>query len=134
MKKGDQIFVGFDKMKKAEVITRAYLDNGYEERFIINNLKRLNKELGSNFDLEKFDAFPYFDPHSRCMEFVVISKEDQEVEIEGQVMSIKEAEVIKTGKSRKWLTREAVELFQLGGMEKVAMFEDEKEYYSYIVF
>ena len=30
MKKGDQIFVGFDKMKNAQVITRAYLDNGYE--------------------------------------------------------------------------------------------------------
>ena len=29
MKKGDQIFVGFDKMKNAQVITRAYLDNGY---------------------------------------------------------------------------------------------------------
>lgn len=43
MKKGDQIFVGFDKMKSAEVITRAYLDNGYEHRFLINNLKRLNK-------------------------------------------------------------------------------------------
>ena len=37
MKKGDQIFVGFDKMKSAEVITRAYLDNGFEQKFLLNN-------------------------------------------------------------------------------------------------
>ena len=29
MKKGDQLFVAFDKMKNPEVIARAYLDNGY---------------------------------------------------------------------------------------------------------
>lgn len=51
MKKGDQIFVGFDKMKSAEVITRAYLDNGFEQKFLLNNLKRLNKELDANFNL-----------------------------------------------------------------------------------
>ena len=52
MKKGDQIFVAFDKMKDPEVIMRAYLDNGYERTFIMNSLKRLNRELEANFDLE----------------------------------------------------------------------------------
>lgn len=105
MKKGDQIFVGFDMMKSAEVITRAYLDNGFESDLIMNNLSRMNKELGSNFDLEQYDPFPYFDPHNRCIELVIISKKDQKVNLNGQEFEIQEAEVIKTGKSRKWLMK-----------------------------
>ena len=67
MKKGDQLFVAFDKMKDPEVIERAYLDNGYESQFLINGLKRVNKELEADFNPNQFYPFPAFDPNSRCL-------------------------------------------------------------------
>ena len=42
------------------------------------------------------------------MEFIIISQEEQEVSIGDKKIEIGEAEVIKTGKSRKWLIKEAI--------------------------
>ena len=57
MNPDDLLFIGFDLQKDPHVIVRAYDDSqGVSVRFNINLLRRMNNELGANFDLDKVDA------------------------------------------------------------------------------
>ena len=63
LKKGDKFVIGLDMLKDPEIIQKAYFnESGLEEKFIMNNLSRINKELKGSFNLEKFYPHSFFDP------------------------------------------------------------------------
>lgn len=79
---GDLLFVGFDLKKNPKNILAAYNDvAGITKDFNLNLLQRINTELGANFNLDKFDHFPVYNPISGACKSFLISLEEQEVKI-----------------------------------------------------
>ncbi len=55
LNKGDYAFIGFDLKKNPKIILDAYNDKqGITKSFNLNLLKRINRELGADFDIRCF--------------------------------------------------------------------------------
>src|SRR5918993_313240 len=58
MNDNDRLFIGFDMQKDPRTIVAAYDDaQGITAAFNLNLLKRINRELGGDFDIEKFSHY-----------------------------------------------------------------------------
>jgi dimethylhistidine N-methyltransferase len=83
MTTGDMLFVGFDMKKSPDIVLPAYNDPyGYTADFNLNLLKRMNRELGANFDLNKFWHYAAYDPVTGSAKSYLISQEKHEVYFE----------------------------------------------------
>lgn len=80
---GDYLLVGFDLKKNIKTLARAYSDSGNLTRdFNLNLLRRINRELGGDFDLDKFEHYASYNPILGAMESFLIAREAQHVHIE----------------------------------------------------
>lgn len=83
LKNGDMLLIGFDLKKDIELFLSAYNDPaGVTAAFNLNVLKRINRELGGQFDVAKFRHFGTYDVFTGAMESYLVSLEQQEVYIE----------------------------------------------------
>lgn len=136
MKKGDKFVVGVDMMKDPYLIQRAYFNElGLENRFIMNNLSRINNELEGTFDLDKFYPHTYFNPETKSERACIISKEDQTVKVHGKEYHFDAYETIEVLQSRKF-TQEDLNRFgeQYGNMKTLQHFDDEKKYMRVCIY
>ncbi len=79
---GDQVLIGFDMKKNIELLLAAYNDKqGVTAAFNKNLLKRINRELGGDFDLAAYRHFATYDVFSGAMESYIVSLEQQTVVI-----------------------------------------------------
>ena len=63
MNANDLLFIGFDLQKDPRTIVRAYDDaRNVTAEFNLNLLRRINRELGANFDLEEFSHYASYHP------------------------------------------------------------------------
>ncbi len=82
MNEKDRIFIGFDMQKDPRVIVRAYDDSqGVTAAFNMNLLRRINRELGADFDLDKFSHYAQYRPVECAARSFLISREKQTVHI-----------------------------------------------------
>jgi L-histidine N-alpha-methyltransferase len=82
LNKGDLALIGFDLKKDPEVILKAYNDpTGYTRAFNLNLLRRINRELDGDFELDRFEHFPSYNPLSGEARSYLISKIKQQVYI-----------------------------------------------------
>ncbi|HYJ90247.1 MAG TPA: L-histidine N(alpha)-methyltransferase [Pyrinomonadaceae bacterium] len=82
MNLNDLLFIGFDLQKDPHVIVQAYDDaQGVTAKFNLNLLKRINRELGSDFDLEKWTHYAVYRPIACAARSFLISREKQKVYI-----------------------------------------------------
>ncbi|MDB5013447.1 MAG: dimethylhistidine N-methyltransferase [Daejeonella sp.] len=106
MNPGDLLFVGFDLKKNPQVILDAYNDKqGFTRDFNLNLLTRINNELDADFDLEKFQHYPSYDPEYGSCKSYLVSKCKQSVFIKGntnQRFHFEEGEVIRMEISHKY--------------------------------
>ena len=80
--KRDRVLIGFDLHKNPATILNAYDDSlGVTAKFNLNLLKRINRELGGDFDIEKFTHYAGYHPIERAARSFLISLEDQTVSI-----------------------------------------------------
>lgn len=79
----DLLFIGFDLQKDPHVILDAYDDEqGVTAAFNLNLLRRINRELGANFNLENFSHYAIYRPVECAARSFLISREKQSVFIE----------------------------------------------------
>lgn len=79
---GDLMLIGFDLKKDPKRILNAYNDAaGITRRFNLNLLKRINDELGGDFDPETFIHYPVYDPMTGECRSYLVSKKQQSVAI-----------------------------------------------------
>lgn len=65
MRLHDSLMIGLDLQKDPAVIRAAYDDAaGHTRDFNLNLLRRINNELGANFDLDAFTHAPEYDPET----------------------------------------------------------------------
>jgi len=133
----DLLFVGFDQKKNPQVILDAYNDaTKVTETFNKNLLARINRELGANFNLEKFTHWETYNPETGTAKSYLVATEFQTVTIEAldKVFYFEKWETIHTEISQKyddhiikWLANEA-------GLVIETSFTDSKQYYKNYAF
>lgn len=125
---GDLLFIGVDLKKDPKKILLAYNDpNGITAEFNYNLLRRINRELGGNFDIEQFEHHPTYDPVTGECKSTLLSKKEQEVKIDGQTFHFAKWEPIHTEISRKYSVKQLHQLANKAGFEvKKDLFDSNK--------
>lgn len=129
----DRLFIGFDLQKDPHVIVNAYDDaKGVTAEFNLNLLRRINRELGANFDLEKFSHYAVYRPVECAARSFLISREKQTVRIEGlnRSFEFEEWEAIFMEISQKYTRGMIDELAAASGFEIERSFFDSRKYYT----
>ncbi len=132
LNEGDKVVIGFDLKKDINQMLQAYNDHeGITRKFNLNLLHRINRELGGNFHIERFQHFSTYDVFSGAMESYLVSLEEQEVYIEeiGQTFSFRPWEPIHTEYSYKYLESDIMELAKQTGFSIDDQVYDSKKYF-----
>jgi dimethylhistidine N-methyltransferase len=97
------LVIGFDLVKDPGVLERAYDDSaGVTAEFNLNVLRRLNRDLGADFDLGAFRHQAVWVPEATRIEMRLISAEVQTVTIAGEAISFAANEPIITEHCHKY--------------------------------
>ena len=132
MNSDDLLFIGFDLHKDPHVIVRAYDDaQGVTAQFNLNLLRRINRELGANFDLEKFSHYALYRPNEYAARSFLISREAQTVYIEAlnHKFDFKAWEPIFMEISQKFSLEMIEDLARASGFQTAKNFFDSKNYF-----
>jgi dimethylhistidine N-methyltransferase len=133
----DLLFMGFDQKKEPQKILNAYNDDtGITEAFNKNVLTRINRELGGNFDLNKFKHWEVYDPETGTAKSFLVATKAMEVSIEALKLTVNfdQWETIHTEISQKYDDKIVGWLAEEAGLKIETSFTDEKEYYKDYVF
>lgn len=132
MSEGDLLFVGFDLQKDPHVIAAAYDDaTGVTARFNLNLLTRINRELGGDFDLDKFTHYANYRPIEGSARSFLVSCEKQTVNIKalGRSFDFEQWEAVFMEISQKYSMAFIGSLADESGFEIKQNFFDHRRYY-----
>ncbi len=106
LRPGDRFIVGADLQKEPAILHAAYNDAaGVTARFNCNLLERINRELGADFDLRRFEHLAFYNVREGRIEMHLRSTADQTVRVDGEEIRFRAKETIHTESSYKY-TRE----------------------------
>ncbi len=117
---GDGLLLGVDLLKPLPVMLAAYDDGlGVTAAFDLNLLARINRELGADFDLNRFEHLARWNPTERRVEMHLLSRRAQEVAIRARGTRVRfcVGETIWTEGSHKYEEEEPVALAARAGFE-----------------
>ncbi|HXW15708.1 MAG TPA: L-histidine N(alpha)-methyltransferase [Terriglobia bacterium] len=124
---GDALLLGTDLEKSLAQLIAAYDDPlGVTALFNRNLLARINRELGGNFDLARFEHVALYNARERRIEMHLRSVESQTVSIEGASFTFDRDETIWTESCHKYGRHEAREMAERTGFECVAQWVDDE--------
>jgi L-histidine N-alpha-methyltransferase len=133
MSPADGFLIGFDLVKDAGTLERAYDDAaGVTAEFNLNLLRVMNRDLGADFDTGAFRHRALYDPVKERIEMHLVSSRDQIVRIPSIDLTLHfaEGESIRTELSHKY-TRDSVDsLLRSGGLRLSDWFTDEEESFA----
>lgn len=127
---GDHLMIGFDLKKGIAQLVRAYNDaGGITAQFNLNLLRRVNRELGGNFNLDRFQYYSTYNVFSGAIESYVVSCEKQMVHIEtlNRSFSFEAWEPVHTEYSHKYLQSDIALLAEETGFEIVDQLYDSRQ-------
>ncbi|KAA3610002.1 MAG: L-histidine N(alpha)-methyltransferase [Calditrichaeota bacterium] len=125
------LLIGVDLKKDTSLLNNAYNDSrGVTAEFNLNQLKRFNKELGSNFNLDDFRHDAFYNKKEGRMEMHLISKKDQTVKLNGSIISFNKDESIWTESSYKYSLDEFKNIANDAGFSVENVWIDEAELFS----
>ncbi len=110
---GGALLLGVDLLKEPSVIHQAYNDaQGVTAAFNLNLLARANRELKTNFVLDQFSHWAFYNAPLHRIEMHLVSLKKQEVHLADQVFVLEEGETLHTENSHK---------FSIDGIQKLAL-------------
>ncbi len=133
MSKSDQLLIGADLRKDPNMIRRAYDDShGITKRFNLNLLKRINRELGADFDLDAWDFYCSYNPLNGEVRSYLISKKEQKVNIKAldRAFDFERHELVWTELSKKYTLEELSGICAEAGLEHRAHFLDKNKQFT----
>jgi L-histidine N-alpha-methyltransferase len=139
MTKKDRFVVGIDLDKDESVLIKAYEAGPPNRSFFLNMLRRINNELGANFDLTAFQqestydrSVPYQGIQDRCVNLKLVTTEPQEVFVSHLDLEVHldPGDAVQVGTSRKFRQQDIERLFSLAGLRLRRQWLDRKRYYS----
>lgn len=127
---GDLVLIGFDLKKNPKDILAAYNDpTGITKAFNLNLLKRINHELGANFDLTRFDHYPTYNPITGACKSYLISLDNQQITIGEETFTFYKHEPVWTELSLKYSEAQIDELSVLTGFSALNKYFDDKRWF-----
>lgn len=132
MNPNDLLFIGFDLQKDPHVIASAYDDAaGVTASFNLNLLRRINRELGGNFDLDKFTHYANYRPIEGSARSFLVSREKQTVRIDAldREFEFEQWEAVFMEISQKYSLAMIDDLARESGFTIKQNFFDGKNYY-----
>jgi dimethylhistidine N-methyltransferase len=113
---GGGLLIGLDLQKDRETLEAAYNDaRGVTAEFNLNLLRRINQELGADFDLDGYQHLAVYNELKGRIEIYVRSLRQQTVTVGDQTFDVAEGERICTEYSHKYELRDfAEQAFQAG--------------------
>jgi L-histidine Nalpha-methyltransferase len=136
MSAGDYFLLGADRVKNIDVLNAAYNDvQGLTAEFNLNVLRVLNRELGSNFDLNRFRHQAHFNASEGRIEMHLVSLEAQEIRFNALQDSFKleRGESILTEISQKFQAEEIESLLLDCDFELVRHYQPDNQYFSLLL-
>jgi dimethylhistidine N-methyltransferase len=103
LERGGAFLIGVDLKKDVEILEDAYNDSeGITAEFNRNILRRMNRELSADFDIEKFEHSAFYNHDRDRIELHLVSLADQTVRVANREVSFEEGETIHTENSYKY--------------------------------
>lgn len=123
--------VGVDLKKDKRVLDAAYNDaRGVTAKFNLNVLRRMNAEIGGNFDLAKFRHRAFYDPSKGRIEMHLESRGAQDVRVAGKTFRFADGETVHTENSYKYIVDEFKDFAKARGFESAAVWTDPEMLFS----
>ncbi len=125
----DRLLLGTDLDKDPATLEAAYDDaRRVTARFNLNILERINRELGGDFELDRFRHESRYNAGLRRVEMHLVSRADQEVAIPAAGLTVRLAagESIHTENSHKYTPEMLQTLADRAGFEEEAAWTDRR--------
>ena len=101
--RGSGLLIGVDLVKDHQTLHDAYNDReGVTAEFNLNMLRRINREIGADFNLEDWEHHAFFNSEESRIEMHLESKSDQVVHVDGTELWVAKGESILTEYSHKY--------------------------------
>ena len=123
----DQLLLGTDLVKDPATLECAYDDaQGVTARFNLNLLERINRELGGEFDLDRFTHRAVYRADRERVEMHLESRAEQVVRIRDANLTVRfrEGETIHTENSHKYTPQRLQELARRSGFGEEGAWTD----------
>ncbi|HEX5762970.1 MAG TPA: L-histidine N(alpha)-methyltransferase [Solirubrobacterales bacterium] len=133
LKPGDHLLLGTDLVKETPRLEAAYDDAaGVTAEFNKNVLAVLNRELGADFDLERFEHVARYDAAAARMDIGLRSLAEQTVRLPALDMAVRFAagETMRTEISAKFTRPKLEQIYDEAGLTMVGWFTDPAEDYA----
>ncbi|MDA1308386.1 MAG: L-histidine N(alpha)-methyltransferase [Proteobacteria bacterium] len=125
------LLIGVDLRKDAKILHAAYNDAaGVTAAFNLNLLRRINGELGGDFDLDAFAHDARWVPEPGQIEMHLVSTHAQTVSIDGESFDFEAGESIHTEDSHKYGIAEFKALAGEAGWNSIDCWTDPDELFS----
>jgi dimethylhistidine N-methyltransferase len=126
-----EMLVGVDLKKDPAILDRAYNDRaGLNAAFNLNLLERINRELGGNLEIARFEHLAFYSAEKGRMELYLKSLADQTATIAGHSFHFAEGERIHTENSYKYAIPEFHALAARAGFLSVHTWTDPGDLFS----
>ena len=125
------LLLGVDLLKEPSIIHNAYNDaQGVTAAFNLNLLVRANKELNTNFVIDQFSHWAFYNAPLHRVEMHLVSLKKQEVKIVDQRFTLEEGETLHTENSYKFSVEGIQKLAMSQGLEVGPLWTDPKHWFG----
>jgi dimethylhistidine N-methyltransferase len=135
LSEGDMLLIGFDLKKNPKTVLAAYNDKeGITKRFNLNLPERINRELGGDFDINKFEHYPTYDPENGACKSYLVSTCDQVVRIGSNAVHFAKDEYIFMEISQKFTIAQIDNMAVNASFRAIHHFFDSKKWFTDVVW
>ncbi len=131
---GSYLFIGMDRIKDVDVLTRAYDDAaGVTAEFNLNLLRRINRELGGTIPVEAFRHRAIWNDRMSRIEMHLEAVRDVQFSVAGETFAFRAGETIHTENSHKYGFRDSRLLLRAAGWAVVREWTDAEDQFALIL-
>ncbi len=123
--------LGIDLQKSPDILEAAYNDvAGVTSEFTLNLLARLNRDIGSDFDLGGFKHRAYYSIERGSIETFLVSQKRQTVQVQGRSFEFSEGEAMQVEYSHKYTDAGFAAMAAEAGLKVVRGWNDPKDWFG----
>lgn len=126
-----EALIGIDLDKDSAILEAAYNDAaGVTAAFTLNLLVRLNRDVGSDFDLDGFEHRAHYSRERGRIETLLVSRRTQSVNVRGETFTFAAGEAMHVEYSHKYTDEGFAELARRAGLKVVERWNDPRDWFG----
>jgi len=130
-----RLLIAADLRKDPKVLEAAYDDTaGVTAAFNLNLLRRLNRDIGANFDVDGFDHRAVWNPDASRIEMHIVSRQRQRVRVGDVALDLAAGEAIVSEHCYKYTIEGFAEIGRRAGLRREGLWTDSGGRYSLQLF